>query len=102
MTLLRLPLITLQMKMHPLRTALPLATGEQCLGVVVLKVPVADALDWHVRKLKRRLVWVDPRFLQSLVNAKWDAEEKRCEVQHKLELLELQQFSSDHSSCYTS
>ncbi|KIM63806.1 hypothetical protein SCLCIDRAFT_1213959 [Scleroderma citrinum Foug A] len=54
------------------------------------------------RKLKRQLIWVDPKFLRCLVNAKWDAEEKRCEVQCKLELLELQQLSSDHSSCYTS
>ncbi|KIM60590.1 hypothetical protein SCLCIDRAFT_1216649 [Scleroderma citrinum Foug A] len=54
------------------------------------------------RKLKRQLVWVDPKFLRCLVNAKWDTEEKRCEVQRKLELLELQQLSSDHSLCYTS
>ena len=50
----------------------------------------------HSRKLKRRFISVDPALLTRLVNAKWDAEERRCEVERKLELLELQQLSPNH------
>lgn len=49
------------------------------------------------RKLKRRLVSVEPNFIARLVNAKWDAKERRCEVERKLELLELRKLSSDQN-----
>ena len=48
------------------------------------------------RKLKRRLVPVDPAYLRRLVNAKWDAEERKCELERKLELLELEKLSPNY------
>ena len=51
----------------------------------------------HSRKLKHRLVSVKPNFIAHLMNAKWDAKERRCEVERKLKLLELWKLSSDQN-----